>query len=50
MSEIFLTLETIESQTSRREHAEQTQFIPEFPKDSIIGEMRHIEATLKGRN
>lgn len=47
ISKIFLRLEKTESQTRRRESQEQTQFIAESLKDSIIGETRHIEANLK---
>lgn len=38
MNEIFLKLEKTEFQINRRESQKQTQFIPESPKDTIIGE------------
>lgn len=49
MSKIFLRLETTKSQTSR-EIEEQTQFIPESPKNSGIEETKHPGIQFEGKD
>ena len=50
MSKIFLRPEKTESQTSRRESEEQTQFIPESLKDSGIEETKHPGSQFEGKD